>query len=239
MFKKIGPLFGAAVLLVSCSSGSRFIASTSAPVTGRGLGAFLCLKTGFSKAGYPDVSDRSLALIAVSAKLQTAKHMPAAAPAASRLRTEMTTALQSLLALGACTKQAYDFKNDKDAAASNAWLLKPVLASVNTVDFETVFGIDPQFVFPYDTDMHPWTELTSARKLSFWDSRARGTDAHDFAQQFPEGDKAKICMAVVQSCGLDLTACDEPTGPKTNSSSGYGPDNSPLQGNGPPGSQAH
>lgn len=203
------PLLIAAIFLTACASlsGSRFLASAAKPADTHGLGSFACLKEGFARSGYGHVSNRSLAMIAVVARWQSAS-LPG--EASSRDRAALTNTLQTVLAYGACDKKALPFSTEADVVQSEEWLSTNKLSQIDPARYQALFAIDKSFVMFYNTANNPWTSLNSQRKLFFWNRYAEGFDPYVCASPFPEGDKKKICAAVIESCGLESHACDEP-----------------------------
>lgn len=208
-----GPLFIAAfflsAVLVSCNTfPSRFLASAAKPSDTHGLGTYACLKEGFTAAGFDNISNRTLAMISVVAKLQS-NSLTSFKPEA-RHKAALTNTLQTVLAYGSCDKKVFPFATEADAIQSEEWLSSRELKSVDSSRYQAIFSIDKGFVMFYNTPNNPWTSLNSQRKLSFWIRYAEGFDPFVCSTPFAEGDKGRICKSVISACGLESSACNEP-----------------------------
>jgi hypothetical protein len=206
------PLFVAAIFLAGlagCNTmAGRFLASAVNPADSQGLGTFACLRDGFDRAGFNNVSNRSLAMMAVVAKL----HHSVQADLDRKVRDKaaLTDTLQAAVIYGACDKKVFPFVKEMDAVQSETWISTPVLKEIDTGRYQEIFEMDSGVVMFPDKPSKPWGAMSSEKKLSLWTRLAGFHPAAACALPFAEGDKKKICEAVISSCGLDAGACNEP-----------------------------
>jgi hypothetical protein len=205
----IWPLFVAAIFLAGCNTvAGRFLASAAKPADSQGLGTFACLRSGFDRAGFNNVSNKSLAMMAVVAKLHHSRD--ADVDKKVRDRAALTDTLQAAVIYGACDKKTFPFLKEMDAVQAETWISTPLLKDIDTGRYQEIFEMDSGVVMFPDKPGKPWSSMSSDQRLSLWTRLAGFHPAATCALPFAEGDKKKICEAVISSCGLAASACNEP-----------------------------
>lgn len=158
-----------------------------------GLGPYSCLKQGLARAGYPNVSNKYIAAIALAAKYNQDAFMNI--PEEGRQIT-MKTSIMTLASLGTCDSSQYEFSLEEAGAADN-YLSQPKFSEKS--DYESLFQTK---IGKMTFDQ--WSTPTIKRRdFNFWN---KGTPLQQCVVPAPQQTQV-LCEEMSQACGVDTTGC--------------------------------